>query len=109
MVTFVSLMKKWVAFLWLIVSMLATFFPCCTKDECCADDTGLQQPLGRNRKSEGTCSPFLTCGTCTGFTQTAKKLEIPFFALQKPVHQAKVFLFSPSSYKVSPFQPPRMV
>ena len=104
-----SPMKKCIAFLWLIVSILATFFPCCTKDDCCADTTGLQQPLGQNRKSDKACSPFLTCGTCVGFAQTAKTIEIPSFTLQKLVHQARIIVHAPSSYKASPFQPPRMV
>ncbi|MBE7172906.1 MAG: hypothetical protein INR73_20180 [Williamsia sp.] len=102
-------MKKWIAFFWLIVSMLATFFPCCTDDECGAVDVDLQLPKAKNCKSAGACSPFITCGTCPGFTQTAKTVEVAFFSSPKLVHQTRIVLLTPSCYTPSLFQPPRAV
>ncbi len=102
-------MKKWVALFWLAVSMLATFFPCCTKDDCGADRIGLPSAAGKERKPDGACSPFVTCGTCAGFTQTARTIELPLLSTFKLVHHSLMLVRIPNTYPASPFQPPRTV
>lgn len=99
-------MKKLFAFLLLVVSMAATFCPCCREDDYCSDDVASANH--NNRKAEGPCSPFITCGTCPGFTQLTCVVEIPKPATDKVIHNASVKPFLLLTYSASLLQPPRI-
>lgn len=101
-------MIKWLTFLLLLVTTTATFYPCCSKDDCCNDVVTPKATNHSNHKSEGNCSPFITCGTCPGFTQMASIYYVPVVTEEKPVHHEKVFSLTLSSYTASLLQPPRI-
>jgi hypothetical protein len=100
-------MKNWLSFLLLLISMAATLCPCYNKDECCSDMLTSKTTNHSDHKSEGNCSPFITCNTCPGFTQMVPVIDIPFVEEQKPVHHSRVISFVLSTYKASLLQPPR--
>lgn len=79
-------MKKWLTFLLLLVALTATFYPCCSKDDCGNDKLTTKTADHENHESKGNCSPFITCGTCSGFTQVATHLEMPPVRAGMPVH-----------------------
>lgn len=68
-------MKIFCFILSIYVLVLSTV-PCCSDDNC-IDETKTEQ-TDKHSKDEhqgcGTCSPFLTCGTCVGFTFTNASL-----------------------------------
>src|SRR6478736_1366791 len=100
-------MKKWLAFLLLSITMAATFSPCFIGDKC--NDEGLATTTNNhdNHKSQGTCSPFISCGTCPGFTQMTDIADIPLIQEEVLVHHAEIFSVSLSTYAALLLQPPR--
>src|SRR4051812_27609131 len=101
-------MKNWLTFLLLLVTMTATFYPCCGKDDCCNDNLTAATNNHNNHKSEGNCSPFVTCGTCPGFVVSAKLVQIPVITEEKPVHHTGAISLTLSTYAASLLQPPRL-
>ena len=101
-------MKMWITFLLLLIATLATFCPCYTKDDCSNDELLSEGANHGNHKSEGNCSPFVTCGTCSGFATNIQIVEIPIIKIQKPVHHSRVISLLLGTYSASLFQPPRV-
>jgi hypothetical protein len=101
-------MKKRFAFLLLLVTLAAVFFPCCGNDNCLNEVPTSQSTNHDNHKTEGACSPFLSCGNCAGFTQFANAGFTPFIQKQKPAHFARVISPTLTTYSVSLLQPPRI-
>lgn len=99
-------MKKRLTFLLLFVSMAATFYPCCSKDNCGGDNVATANH--NNQKTEGTCSPFITCGTCPGFTQLTSTIEVPQMTTEKVIHNSTIKPFLLLTYSPSLLQPPRV-
>jgi hypothetical protein len=88
--------------------MTAAFYPCCSKDNCCGDALTSKATNQNSHKPEGTCSPFITCCTCTGFTQMTRPVVIPMFKESKPVHHSKGIFLTLTTYTASLLQPPRI-
>ena len=62
-------------FILVILTLLLSSSPCCAGDECC-NETGAtcSENNANNHSSEGpanSCSPFMVCGSCTGFVVIA--------------------------------------
>ena len=100
-------MKKWLTFLLFIVTTIASFYPCCDEDQCGADNLISTTTEQGKKSNEGTCSPFISCGTCPGFTQLAKAIEVPTIEQVKPVHHSRVQSSPLPSYTSSLLQPPK--
>ena len=50
--------------------LLLSTVPCCTEDKC-EDDIATAQLTNQSQEKHDDCegcSPFMTCGSCTGFT-----------------------------------------
>lgn len=61
-----------------ILALLVTFlsvFPCCTSDECGDEGVIENQHQEVPNENEGSCSPFLNCGSCAGFTAQTTQEE----------------------------------
>jgi hypothetical protein len=101
-------MKNWLAFLFLLVSSTASFYPCCSEIDCCTDELTSTNARQDQHPSESNCSPFVACGTCPGFTQTATVVDIPVVQKEKPEHLCKAISLLLSSYMPSLLQPPRV-
>jgi hypothetical protein len=99
-------MKKWLSFFLLLITLVASFYPCCSADDC-GEKTATEQSSHPEEGEDSNCSPFLACGTCTGFTQLTPAVDIPYIAVLPPVHVAKSYPFSASGYTPSLLQPPR--
>lgn len=101
-------MKKWLTFFLLLVNLMATFYSCYGKDDCCNDVQTSKNASHENHKSEGNCSPFITCSTCPGFTQVTYVVDIPTIQEVKPIHYSKWVWLTLSTYTAYLFQPPRI-
>jgi hypothetical protein len=101
------LMKKLCTFLLLLITFSASFFPCCDKDDCCNDKFSAGASSHRENKSNGNCSPFITCGSCPGFTALTKMIEVPVVHQEKIVHHSGNISFELFTYTVSLLRPPR--
>jgi len=101
-------MKMWLTSILLLIAMTATLCPCYTKDDCCSDELLNEGANNGNHKSDGNCSPFVTCGTCPGFTFNVRFVDIPIVAIDKPVHHSRVISLLLATYSASLFQPPRV-
>lgn len=102
-------MKQLFTFFLLLVSLTATFYPCCDRDSCNTDEpVSENNPKHNNHKSEGTCSPFITCGTCPGFVNEFKPIEVPFLVKENIVHTIHPASIILSAYNASLLQPPQM-
>ena len=102
-------MKKWLAFLLLLITMAGSLIPCCEVDNCDADQTFVQQnDPNPNGGEGGSCSPFYSCQTCTGFTQLAKPVVVPEPIVEASIHHAETYTLRINSFAASFWQPPRL-
>ena len=51
--------------------MLLSSSPCCAGDECCNECSENSATKPHPEKPSNTCSPFMVCGSCTGFVIVA--------------------------------------
>lgn len=85
--------------------------PCCSGNDC-SDDTNTEHTQDHSHhhddNNDNTCSPFLNCGTCSGFVFS--KLEIDFeefyFIMDKSVvvHKSQFI----DHYFAKFWQPPKI-
>jgi len=99
-------MKEWLVFILLVITTAGTFVPCCQFDDCTGQTASTNGH--ENHRREGTCSPFVICGTCAGFTHLAKTPEIPAILFEKTSYHSGAATFLLSAYATSLFQPPRI-
>jgi len=86
--------------------MTATFFPCCELDGC---QDELSATSHQNKKEQsGTCSPFSTCATCSGFVVIARGLELNKPLANKIQYQEINISSIFPSFAPSFWQPPRL-
>ncbi|MFI8380026.1 hypothetical protein [Leeuwenhoekiella sp. NPDC079379] len=93
-----------------IVTLLASVFPCCLTDRFCdsepveiCDDT----PQNDQDSDHLPCSPFFSCGNCTGFI-ISPSYTISF--IQDPIFTTRILSFkslNTYNYKALSFKPPR--
>ena len=102
-----TFMKSCFTFVLLLITLLTTFYPCCNVDNCCEDELTSTATKQNDQQPEGNCSPFISCGTCTGFTEMVMMPDIPHISVEKAVHHSRVISVSLSYYISSFLQPPR--
>jgi hypothetical protein len=103
--TFAQLKKIFTCVLLLII-LAGSFYPCCMADDCCNDEIALTHGQ-EGDKSEGACSPFFACATCTGFVETAKPISIQQPLIIKKMQRKGAIVFDLTTYSTSFWQPPR--
>ena len=103
-----SLMKRWLTFILLLVILAGTAFPCCLIDEC--NDEELAAAQQENKKqTEGNCSPFFACASCQGFAEMSKPVQIIHPVIENKVHHETFIIFNLTTYASSFWQPPRFI
>ncbi|MGB8193474.1 MAG: hypothetical protein WCF67_16200 [Chitinophagaceae bacterium] len=98
---------KFLAFMLLVISMAATFIPCCEFDGC-ADEPVAAAHQDNEDKKPG-CSPLSTCNRCSVAAIVALKLpqlDTPSITKGQFI-EARIASVSPS-YFPSFWQPPRL-
>jgi hypothetical protein len=100
--------KRFLAFILVIIVAVTALTPCCTVDDCHGDQIA-KQDTSKNADAEGTCSPFFSCTTCPGFTTLEKPITIPAPAEYHPQYFEAHFTFLSSTYTAVPWQPPRNI
>lgn len=103
-----SEMKIWLTAFLLLVSITATFYPCCSEEKCEGEELTSTQASHDNQKEDGTCSPFINCGNCPGFVQCVRIAAIPQINEDAQVHHPKFISIKLSTYQASLLQPPRL-
>ncbi|WP_420838773.1 DUF6660 family protein [Aestuariivivens sediminis] len=78
-----------------LYSFCLSTIPCCS-DNNCNDDIQTEQTDHHSEKEKGhddsdcsMCSPFLTCGTCSGFVYS----KLHFYLKNLPFHKSKFIAF----------------
>jgi len=99
-------MKKWIAFILLLITVTGSFIPCCGVDDGCEDQFS-SSTGGNDHEEEGSCSPFFSCTTCPGFVELTKPIQLIQPMFEKQVHHEWVVIFDLSAYLPSFWQPPR--
>jgi hypothetical protein len=99
-------MKKCLVFILAIIVAVGSAFPCCIEDNC--QDETLSSAVSPVESEEEACSPFFSCGGCSGFVQITKPIIVPKIITQKPKHCEGIAAFLYSDYYSSFFQPPRI-
>ena len=103
----------------LIALVLSTSMtPCCApfelepacagvkKDACCSKE---EKTTDEPEKDCGICSPFFTCGSCTGFSVQAIVIFAPHDAPNNGKFFAHCSLNFPDDCFVDKWQPPKLV
>lgn len=101
-------MKKFFAFILLLITLAAAFTPCCASDQC-NEVTVEMTAHADDESTDDNCSPFVTCGYCNGFTQFNTLSEITFIpALITIYHERNTNRYS-CSYTARLLEPPKTV
>src|SRR5687767_9827570 len=97
---------KFLTLIVLMISLAATFVPCCEYDDCQNETTTASQT--DNREQKGTCSPLSTCPACGGSILVSRLVQVS----QPEDPKKELFVIEASSLPfahVSSFwQPPRL-
>ena len=99
-------MKRLVVFLLALMVLAGSMSYCCSTDDCNIDLTGSTSHTDEGKET-GSCSPFLTCGSCSGFVQMAKIYTVIAPVPESQSHHEKISPFLYSTYFSSFFQPPK--
>jgi hypothetical protein len=99
------LVKKSLIFILLLITITATFIPCCLADNCCEEQ--ITHTTNKNQKNEETCPPFFACTTCSVFVELAKPILLIQPIIEKQVHHERIVVFILPAYSASYWQPPR--
>jgi hypothetical protein len=102
-----SPLKQWFVILLLLITVVATFVPCCA--DGCADEISTTAAAHEDEHDDkGNCSPLFACSTCAPsvIIHTAE----PLVTLQAIDHaQFPFFIARPlSTWHPSLFQPPKV-
>ena len=100
-------MKQWLVLILLLVVAAGTFIPCCELDDCCADQI-VNKSNHDKHKSEGACSPFFACATCSASVALTKPIQLVEPTVEKTVYHPVAVKFNLPSYSSSLWQPPRL-
>jgi hypothetical protein len=98
-----------------IYVIVLSMVPCCTEERC-NDDIKTEQTANNHPRHEsndtcnsGACSPFLTCGSCTGFVSNALLICLQpymFFVKKQNIN----FKFGQiNNYYTKYWQPPKLM
>lgn len=93
--------------------LLISVFPCCIGEECESTSVEIISENDNNEHSDecGICSPFISCGTCTGFIAHISESLIPL--VFQPIAISNLFDLSFKSaeaeYAMRVWQPPQLV
>ena len=101
-------MKKWLAFILLLITFASTFYPCCVYDNCDEEEIAASSQQKENPEPEGNCSPFFACQSCPGFTINTNIVSVKQVEFATQVHNEKHVASNLSSYTSSFWQPPRV-
>ncbi len=105
-------MKVLAAFLG-IFCLLVSVYPCCIDNDCDADSVENIAENEENQQDDdcGLCSPFISCGSCTGFipgtdaTVTTFNIQITPFSNLFGI----TFKSVEAEFSDRPWQPPQLV
>jgi len=100
-------MKKWFAFVLLIIVAVGVFVPCCITDNCEANQDLTSKNQNHPLKSPSACSPFFSCASCSGFVASVKVAQLSFSQTVHLKHYERTNSFLLSSYAQSFWQPPQ--
>ena len=101
-------MKKWFAFILLIITLTGTFFPCCPVDDCSGDELTTSGSDNEEPKQDDGCSPFSSCSTCMKSVELAKPVQLPEPFFQSQIQYGEIHSINLSAYSANFWQPPRL-
>jgi len=85
--------------------LLLSTVPCCADNDCADGNHAAQTESTSNE----TCSPFLTCGVCTGFVFAEVGLPLKSNATEKAPRQAGHRVLFVEGWHPRIWQPPKIV
>jgi hypothetical protein len=88
--------------------------PCCAEEDHCDEEIQLceneKENSSEHEESEPPCSPFFSCGSCTGFNLTTihfSKIDPPIVMSAQRKNGADAGM--PQSFQTSILKPPRRI
>lgn len=100
---------KILSFIFFAYILYLSTVPCCTIDTC-TDEINQVQELDPNNQKDNcnNCSPFFTCGNCSGVVQVTEPIQLSVLDIPKQVHHDGLIFLIPISYTALHLQPPRV-
>ena len=89
-----------------LMVILLNAVPCCWDD--CTEDATIEHSEG-SAGGEDTCSPFLSCGSCTGFVLQQDLPETSCFTSPLGLLDEQEEVSFQSDYSIKIWQPPKKV
>ena len=102
---------KFLCFILIALTLLLSSSPCCAGDECCNETGKGSGNSTENHHSEepsNSCSPFMVCGSCTGFVVIAGIPDLnsePVIADDQNIPYFQLYL---DNYCLKFWQPPKI-
>ncbi|WP_394749235.1 DUF6660 family protein [Spongiimicrobium salis] len=99
-----------------ILSMLTIFlssFPCCQESDSCSEVPFVVEHCGNDSSEEEShdedmpCSPFLSCGSCTGFTINYSSLNFVIPIIKQETKPVPYMEYLPKEVYFLSLKPPR--
>lgn len=99
---------KVIAFILSAYLLFLLAVPCCSFDNCPEEKTVQSQEHEKGDEGCGSCSPFFTCTSCSGFTITASEINPGFiyFSSNNQYSDYIVFIMPEADYDF--WQPPKL-
>lgn len=88
------------------IVLVLSVSPCCTEGDCIDEQKTTQDASHQDECN--SCSPFLSCGSCTGFTPASTTITRPVCFFEHPCNHISVSEPVPETQHNKIWQPPRM-
>ena len=82
--------------------------PCCSFDNCPEDKTVQTEEHEKGDGDCGTCSPFFTCTSCSGFTVTVSEIDHSLLSFSSNNQYSDYIISSIPEVDYDFWQPPKL-
>lgn len=103
---------KFLCFILIALTVLLSSSPCCAGDECCNETgkecSGNSKENHHSEEPSNSCSPFMVCGSCTGFVVIADIPDLnsePVIADDQNIPYIQLYF---DNYYLKFWQPPKL-
>jgi len=100
-------MKTALAIFLLVITLTATFFPCCQFDQCTEEEIAAAHDE-KEEEPKGNCAPLFGCPSCPSFAELGKPVQLLQPQLEPQSYSFAILHFTLSTFPSSLWQPPRL-
>jgi hypothetical protein len=97
-----------------LITLILSVSPCCGDDDHCAGNSSIDECEHSDKEREpcdeqGLCSPFYSCGSCTGFALSQAAIHVPFNEMHRNIIPIVYRESLPKEVFFLSFKPPQVI